>query len=238
VGLLVFQEVINYMGETNEAVKDAKQTSNSATPSTPQTGSTSQETPKTFTESDMQKAVSDALAKAGRDAKALTEQRALLDKEKTEHSAWQTEREKAQREKEDAALDEATKDAPEQKATLKQYREKLREERRKLDEDRVAFEQERTAHSGDIETAKQTRFEIDVFDAAKAAGVDAQSLKDAATDLSITGQPAIEKLAARMPKKATAQEHVDSGKTVWGEDLSKLSAAEKYQRGRDKEIKK
>lgn len=225
------------MGETDKDVKDEPQDAGdlpltSEVPSDVEEGSTSKP-PQTFTPEDVQKQVSDALAKAGRDAKALEARKAALDESEKKVKAWEAERVKEAKAREDAILEEATEGQPEKvKTDLKTFKERLRNERQQLDKDRAAFEEEKTQYSGKIKEADAIQFELSVYDVASRNNVSADVLKERAEKFKVTDEAGLDELAQILPKKGKAAEKVDSGKNEGGggkltaEQLENLSEPE------------
>ena len=125
---------------------------------------TSEKTPETYTKEQVEKLVSDSLAKAGRDAKSLTvKESALKDAEKAIEAErqriakWQADREKEEL--------EAVKDDPEA-LTLFQRKKALREADAKLAEERAAFEEEKATYAERLTAAEETDREILIFEIA------------------------------------------------------------------------
>jgi hypothetical protein len=209
------------MGESIETGKDTMQISNSATSSTQQEASTSQ-TPKTFTESDIKKAVSDALAKAGREAKALETAKADIAKREADIR-------KAEQDRELAEL-EAVKDKPDELSIL-QRKQKLAADIRAHNAEVERQRQEWDMHQAELTELKAAKYELSINGVADKNGVSADLLKAKAIELGITDPAGIEKLAAIMPKKV-AVPNVDSGKTMGGGvDTSNMSPRELITRG-------
>jgi hypothetical protein len=212
-------------------------------------GSTSGGEPKTFTEEQVAKEVSDKLAAAGRDAKALDlrgkdlEAREEAVKAERERQAqWQKER--------DAEAEEAARDDPEELKRLRRER-KVREREEALAKRETEQTKRELEHRGEIEAARETQREIDVWEVAKETGLDARQLKDKVGEFctefnvefnSLTrGQ--ITKVAQAVsagkapepPKTPTP----DSGRTTGGgTDFSKMSADDKLKAGFNKLNKK
>ena len=199
------------MDETKTVAMDAKQTLPSATPSDGKTGSTSQATP-TFTEEQVkareQKAVSDALAKAGRETKTLETARNALEKDKADLAKWK-------QEKEDAELDSIAEATPEQKQELKAYKAKLREKAQAIAEREKALAAKEVEWGGKITEAETTKFEVSVYTIAAKNNVSAELLKDWAAKYNISDMELIEDRAALMPKKVVIPVP-DTGKTTGG----------------------
>ncbi len=187
-----------------ETKQDAKQTSPSAAPSAAKQETPA--TPKTFTESDVQKAVNDALAKAGREAKSIETAR-------TEIAKREADIRKAEQDRELAEL-ESVKDKPEELSII-QRKQKLAADIRAHNAEAEKKQQEWAAHEVELAELKATKYEMSVFAVAEKNGVSADLLKAKATELGITDTAGVEKLAAIMPKKM-APPTTDSGKTMGG----------------------
>jgi hypothetical protein len=173
---------------------------------------TSEKEPEMFTRSQLdeaaQKEVSNALSKAGRDAKTLALKAKDLDiREQAIKEA------EARREAE--AL-EAVRDDPDQ---LKAYQDKksLREERKRITEERANLERDKLQHAEEIKAAAESQLEIKIWDIAKETGADAAELKDTLAELGIQNptEEQIKAAAKRMGGTKTPLK-VDSGKTRGG----------------------
>lgn len=236
------------MGETNEAVKDAKPGVTSVTPSTPQAGTTS--TPQTFTREQVDKEISDRLAAAGREAKKLEREKAELASGQTELKTWREEQARKAKEAEDAELEDAVANLPEaekgkKKASLQSVQERIRNESK-------AFNDLKSKHAPTlavleelgitdaeslrqaITSARETSFSMTVSTIAERNNVSAELLKDKAAKLKVTDEVGINELALVMPKKA-APGTPDSGKNVGGGgiDFKNMSPAEKIRYGQE-----
>jgi hypothetical protein len=119
-------------------------------------GSTSShQTPKTYTETEYQKAVSDALARAGRDAKSIETREARLKDIETREAALKAREDEAKKKAEEAEL-EAVKDDPE-KLSAFQLRKKAREEMEAAKAEREKVAQERAALQEDMTFAQKVK---------------------------------------------------------------------------------
>ena len=209
------------MGETKEAKKGTAQgeTMTSGQTSSSKKGSTSGGEPETFTKEQQDKAVSDALSKAGRDAKSLEERGKTLDARdealkarEAKQKAWEDER--------DAEEAEAAKSDPER---LKAYqdRKSLKTERAKLEEDRATFERDKLQHAELIKAATETEKEIAIWEIAIDYGLDAIELKGRCEELEAETREQMELVAFKKKREEgespqTSLRHVDSGKTIGG----------------------
>ena len=155
-------------------------------------GITSEKEAKTYTQNQVDKAVSDALSTAGRGAKAL-EQRENVVKAREDTN-------KAEQERRDAAeLAEAQKD-PDQLAV---YQARKAEEKRakSLDEREADLARDKAEHEAEITAAKETQLEIELWKIAEAEGVDPVELKDMMKDLNLTTVEQAKTAAKRLNKK-------------------------------------
>ena len=200
-----------------------QQTSTSEAPSADQQGTPT--TPQTFTQEQVQKQVSDALARAGRVAKDLETRTADI-------TAREARILKAEQERELAEL-EAVKDKPDE-LPIVQRRQKLAADIRTHNAEVERRNLEWATREAEINEAKATRFEVTVITLAEKHGVSAEVLKAKAFELAITSAEGIAKLAEILPKKSILPVP-DSGKSVGGEDTSKLSPEEKFRRGVERE---
>jgi len=189
--------------DTSEATQDTsagqKGTSQPETPTLTETQARARET----------KAVSDALAKAGRTAKQLEQKEAGF-------TARQTELDARQKALDDAEL-EAIKGDPDLEA---QYRRKqdFAKREKALAADRQKLEQEKLEHQGRLDAADATEKEIQIWEIAQKHGVDANALKE----LNLDTPEQIESVAKAMAagKPVTPIVKPDSGKTTGGGELS------------------
>ena len=204
------------MGETGQAVVDSQQAESPVVTSQEPKGSTS--ATATYTEEQVQKRVSDALAKAGRESKAIETARADL-------AAREAQIKQFEQEREDAELDgvDAT---PAEKQTLKAYKDRLRAAQKAFNEQVEVHNKEKALWEGQINQAKETQFETTLNQIAAKHNVSAEALKAKAVKMNLKDEGAIEEIAEIMPKKVIAVTP-DSGKGVGGADnLSKLSPRE------------
>jgi vacuolar-type H+-ATPase subunit I/STV1 len=225
-GFLHLRRFNNFMDGT-ETEQGEQQTSISEAPSAAQQGTP--DSPRTFTREQVTKQISDALARAGREAKALEAAKADITAREARLKAWEQERE-------DAELGDLTSD-PAEKLTLKAYREKLRADRQALNEQLSALDKEKAEWEAVIAETRAAIFGNTASTIAEKHGVSAEVLKDKAARLGISSLEALEELASVMPKKA-AVTAPDSGRTTGGSaDLSKMSAGDLIKRGLEKRNK-
>lgn len=213
--------------------EETQETSQVGDSSGEQKETSEQEVPQTFTRDERDKAVSDALSAAGRDAKTITEKSAeaqqileaaqqLQRDTKADRERWQDERDEADREVVRADT-EALKSLDERIRQRKE-RDKLAEDRRKLDDDTAK-------HQTKFQKAEEAERRANATEIATRHNVDAENLIKF-TD----GSPeAMEGLAQTLPKKTEPKPalKIDSSKTVGAkgrkpsqEELDKASPAE------------
>jgi hypothetical protein len=204
------------MGEAN-GNQGGERTQNFAGPSGNVQPTSAATVSPTITPEQVQKAVSDALARAGREARALDTRKADLDA-----------RQQAIEEAEAALEAEARKalEGKPEELSLYDRRRQMEAEAARLAAEKKAVEAEKAAHAEELKQAAALRFEMAVLGLANEASVDAGTLKDTG----ITDLEALRRVAALLPKKGQAITP-DSGKTAGGEDLSRLSPGEKIARG-------
>ncbi len=185
---------------------------------------TSEKTPETFTREDIdkvsQKAVSDALSKAGRTATAF-EKREVAVKTSEERVA-QERKDRDQAELDAARGDHEALSAIEQRHKYRETKSELAKVKQELEGEREKTK-EASAQAGEIDRT------------VKAAEIAAKHDVDLGTLIKFTdGSPeAMEELAKALPKKGGAKTPIklDSGRTIGGEDWHALSPDEKIRRG-------
>lgn len=183
-------------------------------------GSTSQDT-RTFTEKDVQKAISDALSKAGRDAKSL-------EKERQELAAWREEREKEQRRRDEQELEEARGD--EGKLSQIQRERKIREEQNRIKAENEALERAKAEHAEKLRKADEAEKEINIWNIARKYGLDANSLKTDCAELGLETPEKIEAYANKH-KSGNAYLHIDKSETGGTTNIDSLSPDDKIRIG-------
>ena len=205
------------MGETDNVVQDpasveaSRSTSEPETPTLTETQAKDRET----------KAVSDALAVAGRTATKLTQRETAV---KAQEDSFKTRQDALDaRDKELDNRDERGFEGNAEAITSVQAKAKLRADQRALAEDRRKLDQDKVQHQADIEAANATKKEIQIWEVAQKYGVDANALKE----LNLDTPEQIESVAKAMsagkaPKKPGEKEtkEPDSGKTKSGGELS------------------
>ena len=148
------------MVDGQEAKQDSKTTS-----ANPQ--ETSQKASKTYAEADLQKAVNDALAKAGRDAKALEVERARIKSEADAIFALRREQEQKE--------EETLKDKPDEFAVWKRNRELTAREKAIAEK-----ETDINRRSEEIEATRKEMAEVSrksfISELARTSGIDAKLL--------------------------------------------------------------
>jgi hypothetical protein len=200
-------------------------------------GSTSP-APKTYTEAEHQKAVSDALARAGRDAKSLeTREARLKDIEAREKALKDREEEVRKRAEEEEAR--AAGNDPEKLSVLELRRkaaaeaEAVRAEREKLEADKLAF-QERLSKAEELERAA----EIDQI-ARKYQDGDPDKLKTLCEKLNLKSREQIEAAAETIFTRKSEGFKADSGVTKGGAvDYARMKPEDKFRLGMEEEKKR
>jgi len=181
---------------------------------------TSEKTPETFTKEQRDKAVSDALSKAGRTATAF-------EKREAANKAAEDRIVQERKDRDQAELD-ATKGDPEARSAIEE-RHKHRETKSKL----AQVTQELDVEKEKSKEASAQAVEIDRT--VKAAEIAARHDVDLGALIKFTdGSPeAMEELAKSLPKKGGGKPSVrlDSGRMTGGEDWHSLSPDEKIRRG-------
>lgn len=210
------------MGETEKANQGTPLGTGQSSGS--QEGSTSEQTPKTFTKEGHEKILSDKLTIAGRDAKALETREASL-KAKEEAVAqsvakieqWQTER------------DEELKSTNPDQYDIAVEKRKTANERAKLDADIVT-------HAERLKAADETEREITIWRIAEKIGVDAEKLKANSTEFNLQDEDQIEKMAQTMAGAKGGETPLlpDSGVTIGGVGWKDLSPDDKIRQGLNK----
>lgn len=183
------------------------------------------EQPRTYTEADMIKARSDALAAAGRDAKSIEKQREEANRLLAEA---QEAADKARQRQRDAEL-EAAKDDPDELSRIRkahQIEDDLNKERTEFNKEKATLERERAEHQAEIEEAQSTKREIMVWDVATKHNVDAERLKDLSEKYKLSTKEEIDELARQIgkPKEPVLS---DSGRTTGGTNLGDLPPKER-----------
>jgi hypothetical protein len=217
------------MGETKEAEKgeargDAK-TSGLTSPS--KKGSTSGGEPETFTKEQVEKEISDRLTDAGRTSADLEKREAAIkEREEAAQKAEDERIERAKQEKEarDAKDLEALADDPDAQSRLKkiQQRERAAAEKERANKQKeTQLEADKLSHQAEIDAARETRREIDVWEVAKDNGLDVVLLKETCGEFNAQSREQIEKVAkalakGKAPEPPPPPPTPDSGRTSGG----------------------
>jgi len=180
-----------------------------------ETQGTSKQT-RTYTEEELQKAKSDALAQAGRDAKALSDREAAI-KAREEAAA------ESDRRREEAELTEARKDPDKLAQYNKKQADKQIEKQRKADSDaeklalrkeREQLEREKAENEAVLKAWREDILERKVFELAGKYNLNPVVLKDGMKDLGLSTAEQAEALAKRLSEKQPKEPlEVDSGVT-------------------------
>ena len=154
---------------------------------------TPNETPQTYTQEQVDKAVQSSLTKAGRDAKTLETQRTELTQQAEAIEATKTEIERTKQEQE-AAFMESIKNNPDAVdwATMKKG---LSEKEKALKAQEATFAKKQAEYDGKIKAAEEAQKEINIFSVASAKKVDSMRLKTLSDKFGITDKEKLEELA-------------------------------------------
>ncbi len=229
------------MDETNKTNEGTPQTTGQS--SQGGSGNTpTKETPRTYTETEAQKMVSDALAAKGREHKtaldAITKERDTF-KTQIDSITGELESLKSEREELEASVDQLSVNDPDKKKLTAALKENA-EAARKLKADRLDLEADKQTHAEEVQMAKETRLEADCWEVAgEYEGGDAVKLKTLATLAKTTTREEVTALAATIWAKKASTEKVlsgapDSGATSGGSgimDYNKLTPEEKIDYG-------
>jgi len=205
------------MDETKETKQDASSAGGD--------GTTSKETTRTYTEEEKQKAVSDALAKAGRDAKTLETREAALNAEKEAVETAKAEIAEVQKQIDKAELEAAEGDPArlrelQAKKSYKALLADLETKKKELNKQEADLNRSKAEHESEIEAARKTQFEIELWKIAEAEGVDAAELKETMKELNLTTVEQAKAAAKRLNKKPSGTAFdPDSGVTSGGATL-------------------
>lgn len=169
--------------------------------------------PRLIPETEAQKLVSDALAKAGRDAKSLETRKAELDRQAQDIADWQAKKDEEERKAVESNPE--LLDVYQQKKALKDKEAALKKRENEL-------EQEKLAHQVEIESAREVQRDVDVFEIAQEyEGGDAMKLKNLCVTFNASTKEQIRKAADTLWEKKTSQSSSektkrDSGLTIGG----------------------
>ncbi len=212
------------MDETNTNQGDVKTSQDKE-------GSTS--APKTYTEEQYKKAISDTLSKAGREKKTVETEletvKSQLSNQQKLIDGFEAEKSKLQ-----AQIDELSQDDPDKKRLIKKLNE-VDEKEKTLKADRDVLEAEKATHSENIKLAKDTLREVSIWQiAGEFDGGNPEKLKELVEKLNVSDDEQIRVIATTLWAKKEEKEPFKpfSGVTSGGgEDLSKLSPDEKLRKG-------
>ncbi|MGA2669963.1 MAG: hypothetical protein ABSF21_00880 [Dehalococcoidia bacterium] len=202
-------------GKPEDSLQKPGQTSQGTEGTTPTT--------KTYTEDEVNKRISDALAAKGRDAKALADKEASLNARDEAIKAHEAEINDIKRRRDEAELEDARRDP----TKLTAYQERKAREKNQLDlqaerdalkKDRAALERDKTEHAEALKAAQETQLEIELWEIGAEFNVNPVTLKDTMKDLNLTTAEQAKALAKRISEtlKRPAESEplkVDSGVT-------------------------
>jgi len=172
-------------------------------PSSEDKQGTSPKEAKTYTDEEVNKRVSDALAKAGRDAKALADQKASIEAQQQEIDATKSEIDEMQKRIDEAELEAARGDPDKLRdlQTKKSYKDQLAalSTKKKEQDKREAELNRREAENAEtVKSAQQHQMEMSLWEIAAEAGINPQTLKDGVKDLNLTTVEQAKALAKRL----------------------------------------
>jgi len=171
-------------------------------PSSEEKGTSPKEA-KTYTEKEFQERVSDALAKAGRDAKSLADQKASIEAQQQEIDATKAEINEMQKRIDEAELEAATGD-PDKLRELqakKSYRDQLADlstKKKELDRREAEITRKEAEHAETVKAAEQHQMEMSLWEIAAEAEINPQTLKDGVKELNLTTVEQAKALAKRL----------------------------------------
>jgi hypothetical protein len=173
---------------------------------------TSKAQAKTYTEDEVKQAVekakSDALAKAGRDAKSLElKEKSLTEREEAIKAR---EAEIEAQELEEARQDPAKMQTYQAKQTKKQQLADINAERAKLKKEREDLERDKVEHEAEITAARETQREVDIWELGEKYGLDPVMLKNLNLSLEQTEEIAKQLTKDKGEKAPTTDLKTDS----------------------------
>jgi len=200
--------------------------------------------PKTYTEEEIKKQVSDALAKQGREIKSLTKERDSVFSERDTLKTRLSELESKIDEMElnqvkgDPDLEKAYKDKRSIQKALREAEEAKRKADAEIAEARAKLEEEKGQHAEKLKRADELDQKILVFEIAKKRGVDLQILEDKVIKYGLQAEEAIDDLAQTLSTGKTVSKP-DSGVTSGGKiDFSQMTPRQKIEEGLLQQSKK
>lgn len=166
-------------------------------------GTTPEVEAKTHTEKEKDKAIQLALIKAGRDAKSLSDKEVALKAEKEAIEAEKAKLVDWERRRDQAELDEARRDPDKLAAWQKRQTEKTRDAeftKREADlrKNEADLRKREAEHEAEITAARETKFEMSLFELGGKYEINPTVLKDTTKDLGLTTVEQIEALAKRL----------------------------------------
>ncbi len=172
----------------------------------PEAQETSPKDAKTYTEEEFNKRVSDALAKAGRDAKALADQKASIEAQQQEIEATKAEIAEMQKRIDEAELEAARGDP----SKLREYQAKksykdriatLDAREKDLKKQQAAFARDKAEHTEKVRAAEEVTLGIKLYEIAARHELNPEDLKAGVKDLNLTTVEQAESLAKRMGQR-------------------------------------
>lgn len=166
---------------------------------------TSKEQAKTYTDEDVKKQVSDALATAGRSAKDLSDKEASIKAQEERNNAALARIEEFERQRDQAELTEAQGDPDlmreyQKKQAQKREQTTIESQRADLKKGQEELARSKAEHEAEIKSARETQMEIKLWQIAADEKVSPVELKDTAKDLNLTTIEQVEAVAKRLRK--------------------------------------
>jgi len=187
----------------NETKKTKQDISQDETSSAGEIGITSEPKAKTYTESEIQKAVSDALAKAGRDAKSLEAKAAQLKADQEAIEAQKSQIAEIQRQIDEAELEAARGDPVrlreiQAKKSVKTQLAEIEKQKAELRKQQAEIDRSKAEHESEVRAVRETNKEITIWQIATAKGVDPMRLKTLSEKFNIEEKEKLEELAGEI----------------------------------------
>jgi len=190
---------------------------------------TSKTETKSYTETELNKAISDALAAKGRDAKTLSDREASLNARDEAIKAQEAEIDRIKKQRDEAELDDARHDptkltAYQARKAREKDQEDLKAEREALKKDRAALDRDKADHQAAIQAAQETQLEIDIWEIGGKHGINPVTLKDSMKRLNLSTVEQAEALAKEL--SGTTEKRPPEGETEFN-PISGVTAGHK-----------
>jgi len=176
---------------------------------------TSEEKSKTYTDEDVKKQVSDALAAAGRSAKQLADREASLKAQEESIKTSQAQIEEFQRQRDQAELEEAQGDPDKMREYQRKQAQKsqitnIESQKAELKKQQEELARDKAEHEAEVKSARETQMEVKLWQIAAAEKVDPVELKDTVKELNLTTIEQAQAVAKRL-RKVAPKTSTDSG---------------------------